>query len=103
HHIRHWANGGPTMLSNLALLCRRHHRAVHEEGYTVERDPAGELKFHRPDGRLLPEVPPAPPAPRNVVEMLSTEHDANAVCAHARIASSGWSGERFDVRYAIDV
>src|SRR6267378_6638434 len=37
HHIRHWAHGGPTTLSNLALLCRRHHRAVHEEGYTIER------------------------------------------------------------------
>ena len=33
HHVRHWAQGGPTTLSNLALLCRRHHRAVHEEGY----------------------------------------------------------------------
>src|SRR5436190_1416603 len=33
HHIRHWAHGGPTTLSNLAMLCRRHHRAVHEEGY----------------------------------------------------------------------
>jgi 5-methylcytosine-specific restriction endonuclease McrA len=32
HHLRHWAQGGPTTLSNLALLCRRHHRAVHEEG-----------------------------------------------------------------------
>ncbi|MGH7416278.1 MAG: DUF222 domain-containing protein, partial [Candidatus Rokuibacteriota bacterium] len=32
HHIRHWAQGGPTTLSNLATLCRRHHRAVHEEG-----------------------------------------------------------------------
>ena len=31
HHIRHWAQGGPTTLSNLVLLCRRHHRAVHEE------------------------------------------------------------------------
>ena len=37
HHIRHWAHGGPTTLSNLALLCRRHHRTVHEEGYQVER------------------------------------------------------------------
>src|SRR6266850_8197827 len=37
HHVRHWAQGGPTTLSNLALLCRRHHRAVHEEGYQVER------------------------------------------------------------------
>src|SRR2546421_7695303 len=33
HHIRHWARGGPTTLSNLALLCRRHHRAVHEEAF----------------------------------------------------------------------
>jgi Domain of unknown function (DUF222)/HNH endonuclease len=31
HHIRHWAHGGPTKLSNLTMLCRRHHRAVHEE------------------------------------------------------------------------
>ncbi len=35
HHVRHWAEGGPTTLSNLAMLCRRHHRAVHEEGYRV--------------------------------------------------------------------
>ncbi len=32
HHVRHWAEGGPTTLSNLALPCCRHHRAVHEEG-----------------------------------------------------------------------
>ena len=31
HHIKHWAQGGPTKLSNLAVLCRRHHRAVHED------------------------------------------------------------------------
>src|SRR5262249_38019687 len=43
HHIRHWANGGLTTLSNLALLCRRHHRAVHEDGYQVERQPDGNL------------------------------------------------------------
>jgi 5-methylcytosine-specific restriction endonuclease McrA len=36
HHIRHWANGGPTTLSNLASLCRRHHRAVHEEGFQIQ-------------------------------------------------------------------
>jgi Xaa-Pro dipeptidase len=36
HHLRHWAHGGPTTLSNLAMLCRHHHRAVHEEGYKVE-------------------------------------------------------------------
>ena len=63
HHLRHWAQGGPTTLSNLALLCRRHHRAVHEEGYQVEREPDGALRFRRPDGRPLPEVPPPPRCP----------------------------------------
>ena len=39
------------------LLCRRHHRAVHEEGYQVDRQPDGELRFRRPDGRVIPNVP----------------------------------------------
>ena len=30
HHIEHWAEGGPTTLDNLRLLCRRHHTATHE-------------------------------------------------------------------------
>jgi HNH endonuclease len=30
HHRRHWLHGGPTDLGNLVLLCRAHHRAVHE-------------------------------------------------------------------------
>lgn len=30
HHVEHWADGGSTSLDNLVLLCRRHHRAVHE-------------------------------------------------------------------------
>jgi 5-methylcytosine-specific restriction endonuclease McrA len=30
HHLVHWADGGETRLSNLVLLCRRHHRMVHE-------------------------------------------------------------------------
>ncbi len=37
HHLTHWADGGPTTLENLALLCRRHHRMVHEEGWRLER------------------------------------------------------------------
>jgi len=30
HHIVHWVDGGHTSLDNLVLLCRRHHRMVHE-------------------------------------------------------------------------
>ena len=37
HHLWFWADGGPTTLDNLALLCRPHHRKVHEGGWTLER------------------------------------------------------------------
>src|SRR6267142_131423 len=103
HHIRHWVQGGPTTLSNLALLCRRHHRAVHEEGYQVERQADGELQFKRPDGLILPEVPPSPEITGDVGQLLKAQYDSNGVCTHTRVASSGWFGERFDVAYAIDV
>src|ERR1700674_1664811 len=35
HHIHHWADGGKTEMGNLLLLCRRHHRMVHEEGWRL--------------------------------------------------------------------
>jgi len=103
HHIRHWAQGGPTTLSNLALLCRRHHRAVHEDGYQLTRQSDGELEFRRPDGRLLPEVPPHPDVPRDPVGVLRAQHDAEGLVVHAHTATPGWLGERLNVAYAIDV
>ncbi|MBI2215659.1 MAG: HNH endonuclease [Candidatus Rokubacteria bacterium] len=103
HHVRHWADGGPTLLSNLALLCRRHHRAVHEEGYRVERQPDGALQFRRPDGRLLPDVPPPVPVPADPVESLRAAHVAHGLRLDARIAWPRWLGERLDVGWAIDV
>jgi len=103
HHIRHWAQGGPTTLSNLALLCRRHHRAVHEEGYQLDRQPDGELSFRRPDGRLLPEVPPPIEMPDDPVKVLRATHDEEELVLNARTAIPGWLGERLDVGWAIDV
>jgi hypothetical protein len=44
HHIWFWAEGGPTTLENLALLCRPHHRKVHEGGWRIQR---------RKDGRFV--------------------------------------------------
>src|SRR3989440_2202168 len=103
HHIRHWAQGGPTTLSNLALLCRRHHRAVHEEGYQVDRQPDGELSFRRPDGRPLPEVPPPLEVLGDPVKILRAQLDAEGVVLNARTTTPGWLGERLDVGWAIDV
>ena len=103
HHVRHWANGGPTTLSNLALLCRRHHRAVHEEGYQVDRQPDGALQFRCPNGRLLPDVPLPASVPTDPAQVLRAAHVANGLDLHANTARPGWLGEPLNVGWAIDV
>jgi hypothetical protein len=103
HHIQHWARGGPTTLSNLTMLCRRHHRAVHEEGYQVEREASGELRFRRPDGEVFPEVPGCPEVPADAVAALRAHNHSDGLALDARSAMPHWCGERLDVGYAIDV
>jgi hypothetical protein len=52
HHVRHWAEGGGTGPDNLVLMCRPHHRLVHEGGFgVVMRE--GKPVFRRPDGSVL--------------------------------------------------
>jgi hypothetical protein len=51
HHLVHWLHGGPTDLPNLALVCRAHHRAVHEGGWRLHRDPDGHLTATPPHRR----------------------------------------------------
>jgi hypothetical protein len=48
HHLVWWTRGGQTALPNLALVCGRHHRMLHEEGWALERR----------DGRFV-TIPPA--------------------------------------------
>ena len=50
HHIVHWVEGGPTALDNLVLLCRAHHRRVHDEGWHLKKDPDGHHMLLPPDG-----------------------------------------------------
>jgi hypothetical protein len=103
HHVRHWAQGGPTTLGNLLLLCRRHHHAVHEEGYRVSRGPDGTLDFRRPDGRPLPEVPPTVRVPADPIPTLHEQHAALGIRLHPRTACPRWLGERLDVGWALAV
>jgi hypothetical protein len=83
HHIQHWLHGGPTSLGNLVLLCPRHHRLVHEGGFTVDVAADGVLRFRSPETMPLPLVPPRP-----------TDEDALA-------ALEAWAAER-DVRTTPD-
>jgi Domain of unknown function (DUF222) len=107
HHrdkgFRHWAHGGPTKFSNLTMLCRRHHRAVHEEGYQVERQADGELCFRWPDGRSLPDVLAPAAVPANPTDTIGAQNDARGVQINARTSTPGWQGERLDVGWAISV
>jgi hypothetical protein len=55
HHVKHWADGGETKLSNLVSLCGFHHKLVHEGGFGVAATDDGVFVFTRPDGRRIPE------------------------------------------------
>ncbi len=79
HHVREWSQGGATCLSNLVLLCQRHHALVHELRWTIHPDHTldpghpDRWRFHPPkhgyvgrDGAHLAErlrrgQPPEPP------------------------------------------
>ena len=92
HHVEHWLDGGPTSLDNLVLLCRRHHRSVHEGLVDVRLLADGSLSFISPDGRVLRPAPTPPPdfprdqAPPRTADDLPT-----------------WDGTPFDVAYAVEV
>jgi len=51
HHVKHWIDDGPTTMSNLVLLCRPHHRKVHEEGWGLQRLTTGRWALVRPTPR----------------------------------------------------
>ncbi|MFP4148835.1 MAG: DUF222 domain-containing protein, partial [Nitriliruptoraceae bacterium] len=58
HHIVWWTKGGRTSLDNGILLCRTHHRLVHEGGWSLRLDPeTGRARFRGPDGRVVETVP----------------------------------------------
>ena len=101
HHVEHWADGGETSLGNLLLLCRRHHRAVHEEGFTVELLSSGNARFRRPDGRLLPVSPPPPLLPADPVRALVRHHRRCGVDIGPASGLPTWNGEPFELRTAI--
>lgn len=69
HHQKPWAEGGPTDMNNLLVLCGPHHRLVHEGGWEVRGDPNDELEFVAPDGRVFREGPT--PARPEVFERIS--------------------------------
>jgi hypothetical protein len=101
HHVEHWADGGETRLENLVLLCRWHHRFVHEEGYRVEPEEPAELRFFTPRGQPIPTVPDAP------ILGVDPEWEMDQVARRRGIEIGPktmpvWCGEAPDLSWTID-
>ena len=57
HHVVPWTLGGETNLSNLITLCGRHHRAVHELGWSMSGDANDVVTFEGPHGHRMTSAP----------------------------------------------
>ena len=103
HHVEHWAHGGATALDNLVLLCRRHHRAVHEGGFRVALGAAGDVRFVRPDGRPLEEAPLLPAVTGSPLAPVVARLERAGIRVGPQTATPAWRGERLDVDWAVSV
>jgi hypothetical protein len=90
HHSRWWSRGGRTDLDLLVLLCRSHHRAVHELGYDVAPLGRGRFAWYRPDGHPVPTVPPAGTLPLDDTADPDPGFDPGTIVPT-------WGGERLDL------
>lgn len=100
HHVVHWADGGETKLENLMLLCRTHHRAVHEGGWRIETE-GEDVRFVTPGRWPMPEAPVAPAVRGDAVETLRTGNAAAAADIGPWTPTPDWWGERLDLDWAV--
>ena len=98
HHIRHWSDGGEAAARNLVLLCRHHHRLVHEGGFRVVCRDDGKLLFFTPNDVWIPAAAPGH-APVGDVESVALDSGANV---SAETILPHWRGEKMDMGMAVE-
>ncbi|MDP9219224.1 MAG: HNH endonuclease [Actinomycetota bacterium] len=60
HHVIPWAEGGPTDLANLILVCPRHHTLIHDQHHDLTLHPDRHLTITTANGTSVPHRPPPP-------------------------------------------
>ncbi len=95
----HWAHGGPTDKRNLIILCRHHHRLVHEGGVLVSGNADELVRFRLRNGTELRAAPPVPDARPH--DLLERNHSAGHRIAPDTCLTG--SGERMDRHWVVGV
>jgi hypothetical protein len=103
HHIKHWANGGETKLSNLVSLCRFHHRLVHEGGVEVHVLDDGAICFVKPNGQAFDSLVPGFTQPLADWRDIAAAHERAHIHISERTAATKWGGESMDYGLAVQV
>ncbi|MYC67574.1 MAG: hypothetical protein F4X12_14695 [Acidobacteriia bacterium] len=85
------------------LLCRRHHRAVHEEGFGLTLDAEGQPRFTQPGGAPLPAVPTAPAWTGVPLAPTDAKLAEDGIEIDSNTSIPNWDGERLDLPYVIGV
>ena len=105
HHVEHWADGGETAIQNLVLLCPRHHRRVHEDGWTVCVDKIGQVVFFTPSGKALGQVPreghDGAESPTSAAERLLGRSRHRGIEAGSSGGAPRWNRDR-DIPWSIE-
>jgi len=99
HHIQHWVDGGETSMDNLVLLCRRHHRLVHEEGFGLNRGTDGAINFSLPDGKIIPPGPDTCFSGNIVALRIQNKEKGLDITPDTLIPM--WCGEKMDHQMAV--
>lgn len=101
HHLKHWAKGGETKLSNLILLCRFHHSKVHEVGFSVEQTHDGKLRFLTPEGRDMGKPWEPPEIKGDALARMMDENREEGLEIDKDTSTPYWRGEPLDLDLAL--